>query len=109
MGLQFKNTCPLIDVNLDSIKEWVNQYLDDLIGDIQPNISEEYKTEMLDKYNKLIFDEEIEPKIQELRDLNSEMRDFANEQLTEIEEEKENAEEEIERLQAELDNITVTQ
>ena len=107
MELDFKQTCPTINTNLKSISEWIEQYLGDLIDDIQPNISEDYKSEMTDKYFKLIFTEEVETNIEELRDLNSEMRDKANDQLTDLRDDLNNAEKRIEELEEELSNISI--
>ena len=102
MKLDFKNTCPSIDYNLRLLSDTIEQHLTDLIDDIQPNISVDFKNELIDKYHKLIYQEEVECKIEEIRELNKEMRDKANEQLTELEEEKAELESEVERLEYEF-------
>ena len=108
MELNFKQTCPTINSHLSSLKANLEQYFTDILDEMQPNLDEACKDELVDKYLKLMYDDEISPALEELRDLNSEMRDVANIQLNEIEEEKNEAEKEIAKLEEELDNISVS-
>lgn len=83
VGLDFNNTCPVIDDQIAQFQQVVKHRLADLIETVSPYTSAEKREELATDHMQWIFSD-CEPLFETLRQTNSDMRKQAERQLSDL-------------------------
>lgn len=96
MSLDFNWTCPDIDSGIKSLKDLIDDTLDDLLSEVSPLFEGESKRELIKKHIDYLYANGIEDIFETVRETNSDMRTHADKQIGEVLQEKFEAEEQLE-------------
>lgn len=97
MDLDYKYTCPLIDVIRDDAKNQINCEIQEALGGI---LHDDILNPLYDKIKDIIHS-----MADDFRTINSDMRDAAGEQLSKIDSDVKDLKEEISRLEYVIDGL----
>jgi len=103
MSLNFYQTCPTIDQGIAECKDIIENYLDDMINDINPELYSaekgKQKNNIVESFKDMIYND-IEHIFESVRETNVQMREVADEQIR-------NLEYEVEEMSSELDDLKI--
>jgi len=104
MSLNFYQTCPTIDQGIAECKDIIENYLDDMINDINPELYSaekgKQKNNIVESFKDMIYND-IEHIFESVRETNVQMREVADEQIRNLEYEVEEISNELEDLKIE--------
>jgi len=103
MSLNFYQTCPTIDQGIAECKDIIENYLDDMVNDINPEFYSDEKgknkNNVVESFKDMIYND-IEHIFESVRETNVQMREVADEQIR-------NLEYEVEEMSSELEDLKI--
>ena len=96
-GLDFSHTCPRIDKAISEVKNQIESYLSDYIGELCPLLPSFKVVELSRKWGEEMYNE-ISPAFESVRETNEDMRKAADEQIS-------NLIDDIEDLRHQMENL----
>lgn len=87
MGLDFGNTCPIIDEDMEKLKYDIEYFFESIVDDIKDQLPEDIDIDVdIENYSNALY-KEAAIYFEELRTVNSDMRTQAEKQIYKLEEE----------------------
>ena len=103
MSLNFYQTCPTIDQGIAECKDIIENYLDDMVNDINPALYSaekgKDKNNIVDSFRDMMYND-IEHIFESVRETNVQMREVADDQIR-------NLEYEVDEISSELENLKI--
>lgn len=101
MSLDFSHTCPKIDKAISEAKDTIEVYLNDIIKDLCPYVTDEKTNELSKDWGANLYNQ-ISDIFENVRETNEDMRKQADYQINELESIISDLKEEVAELERQL-------
>jgi len=104
VSFDYGNTCPDIDKSIGQLKDAIAEYVEEIITEFSPRVTEKEMESDIKSYAEAIYDE-FETSFEAVRSTNEDMRKAAENQIDTLEDEKCYLESELLSLKNEVENL----